>query len=444
MAPVRLRPEGVPLSLIGLPRVRRRVWLGTAFLLAPGSGPGVPEEFEVILRWKLPAGFKAVCSWGAGRHVGARLRSADLRHSVYLAGRLKTATREEGNRSVTVAIVDRFAFSLDQFAQMTTNIIKQQCAFMEEEAFPDFVVTAIPVGEPLKPDDSRVAGSGLYKSFALFVAPESRLDDAVEHLFAHELFHHWNGKLLPAQQPERRVYWFVEGFTDYYSLRILYNSGHWDARTYAKWINRHVREYYSNPAINASNEDINEDYWNKRNTVGEVAYQRGLLLGLRWHKLARKKGVSEGIDGLFKSLVKRGRKGGFQVSNSDIRQAGTEMFGPWFAEEFDRYVIRAETIELPADVLAPGLVGRRTEICEYELGFDELRSLVDQKVHGLVKGSAAERAGLREGDQLVTWSIKADPDHLTQLRVQRGGYVNSVTYYPRGRGRPVVQFHPAE
>lgn len=415
--------------------------LGNAFLLVPNSGPGVPEEFEVIMRWKLPAGFKAVCSWGVGRHIGARIKATDLRHSVYLVGRLKTTTRNEDGRKVTVAMVDRFGFTLDDFVEMTTTIIKRQCEFMLEDDFPDFVVTAIPVGEPLKPGDSRIAGSGLYNSFALFVAPESKIDDAVQHLFAHELFHYWNGRLLPPTQPERRVYWFVEGFTDYYALRILYESGYWDARKYAKWINRHIREYYLNPAINASNEDIDKGYWNKRNTVGEVAYQRGLLLGLRWHKLARKKGVVEGVDRLFRSLVNRGRHGSFRVSNHAVRRAGKELLGSWFAAEFDRYVMRAETIDVPPDVLAPELVGKLTEVYKYELGFDQAKSLKDRKVRGLVGGSAAEKAGLREGDRLVGWSIPGDSETVVKLSVQRAEHTSAISYYPRGKKRVVMQFH---
>ncbi len=416
--------------------------LGNAFLLVPNPGAGVPEEFEVVLRWKLPAGYTAVCSWGAGRHVGARIKATDLRHSVYLAGRLAKKTVREDGRRVTVAMVDRFGFTIDDFAQMTSTIIKDQCDFMLEEDFPEFVVTAIPVGQPLKEGEARIAGSGLYQSFALFVAPEAGLDDAVEHLFAHELFHYWNGRLLQAKQPERLVYWFVEGFTDYYALRILYESGCWNADKYAKWINRHIREYYWNPAINASNEDIDKDYWNKRSTVGEVAYQRGLLLGLRWHKLARKQGVSDGIDRLFKSLVNRGRAGSLQVSNPVIRRVGKDVLGPWFAAEFDRFVVKAETVDVLPDALSPELVGKLTEVYEYELGFDRARSLRDRKVRGLVPGSAAEKAGLHEGDRLLGWSLQNDPDRPTKLHVQRGEQTRTITYHPRGAKCVVVQFRP--
>lgn len=418
--------------------------LGNAFLLVPNSGPGVPEEFEVVIRWKLPAGYQAVCSWGAGRHIGARMKASDLRHSVYLAGRLATTTRNDEGRKVTVAMVDDFGFTLDEFAAMTNAIIAGQCAFMLEEHFPEFVVTAIPVGEPLKAGDARVAGSGLYNSFALFVAPEAKLDDAVEHLFAHELFHHWNGRLLAAQQPERLVYWFTEGFTDYYALRILHESGHWSAAKYAEWINRHVREYYLNPAINASNETIEKDYWNERATVGEVAYQRGLLLGLRWHKLARAQGVSDGIDRLFKALVNRARGSGREVSNSLVREAGRELLGDWFAGEFDRFVTRAETIDLPTDALLPTLRGEPREVYSFELGFDRERSLKDRKVRGLVPGSAAERAGLRAGDRLLGWNLNNDPDQPTRLRVERAGKEQTITYYPRGAKRVVPQFSATE
>jgi hypothetical protein len=418
--------------------------LGNAFLLVPNSGSGVPDDFEVIVRWKLPAGYTAVCSWGAGRHIGARIKATDLRHSVYLAGRLVRKTVEEHGRKVTVAMVDRFGFTLDEFAETTSTIVNHECDFMQEEEFPDFVVTAIPVGEPLKPGEARLAGSGLYNSFALFVAPESKLNDAVEHLFAHELFHNWNGRLLQAQQPERLVYWFVEGFTDYYALRILHESGYWDAATYARWINRHMREYYLNPAIHASNEEIDADYWTKRSTVGEVAYQRGLLLGLRWHKLARQRGVAEGIDRLFRSLVNRGRQGGFEVSNHAVRQAGQEQFGAWFAAEFDRFVTRAETIDVPPDALAPDLVGKLTEVYAYELGFDQAQSLKDRKVRGLVSGSAAARAGLREADRLLAWNIQGEPDIAVSVKVQRGQQTEAIRYYPRGARRVVMQFQPPD
>ena len=418
--------------------------MGNAFLLVPRPAQGESDEYEVILRWQLPDGWKAACSWaGTGRSVGARIKADDLRHSVYLAGELVTRTVQDEGRTVTVAMVDAFDFSADGFARMASTIIRHECEFMDEKQFPPFVVTAIPVGQALRKGESRLSGAGLYDSFALFVAPKSTLNDAVEHLFAHELFHFWNGRMLAAAEPERLLYWFVEGFTDYYALRILYESGQWDAERYAKWINRHIREYHRNPAIHAPNEDIAARFWTERDTVGEVAYQRGLLLGLRWHRLARDQGVSDGLDRLFKALVERARQGAFELTNEAIRTNGVSRLGPWFGPEFDRFVVKAETVPVPEDALRPHLVGQIQPTYEYELGFDRDESLAVKRVSGLVPGSAAAKAGLREGDVLASYHIYGDPNKKIELHIRRGKLTKTIRYYPRAARQDVLQFRPA-
>lgn len=417
--------------------------VGNAFLMTPESGVGGPTTCEFLIRWELPRGWKAACSWGGvGPHVGDTVAATDVRHSVYVAGELVTQSSRRDGLDVTVAIVDAFGFKAGEFLNMAADIVRDQCAFMSETEFPPFLVTAIPVGTKLKEGEARLSGMGLYNSFALCVAPESQLNDAVEHLFAHELFHYWNGRVLGAAQPERRVYWFVEGLTDYYALRILHESGRWDAARFARWINKHIREYHANPAIGATNEEIDARYWDARDTVGEMAYQRGLMLGLRWHRRARDAGVREGLDRLFKALVERGRAGGFELSNTAIRSAGRTALGPWFEEDFDRHVVRAEPVELPADALEPALTGKVRPVYEFELGFERTRSLKEKRVIGLVDGSPAAQAGLQEGDELSGWRIPTDADTKAEIQVRRAGKVRTIAYYPRGAKREVLQFTP--
>ena len=419
--------------------------IGNAFLLVPVAGGQTPEEYEVLLRWQLPEGWKAACSWGgAGRSLGARLKARDVRQSVYLAGPLVVkTTRVEGAREITVAMLDQFGFKADDFAQMAAEIIAAQCAFMGEADLGPFVVTAAPAGGPATGGAALVSGMGLYRSFALLAPPGCGLTEGVEHVFAHELFHYWNGRLLRAAEPEELVYWFTEGFTDYYALRILHESGRWKAATYAKWVNRHLRQYAANPARNVRNDEIAGRFWKERDTVGEIPYQRGLLLGLRWHRLARDRGVVEGVDRWLKMLVRRARSDEFRVTNETLRETGVEALGGWFAAEFDRYVTAAETAEPPADALAPELVGAVTAVYEYELGFDRERSLKERRVVGLAAGSAASQAGLREGDEVGAWSIPGDPDEEVRLKVRREGKLETISYYPRGKRSELLQFKPA-
>ena len=363
--------------------------IGATFLLAPQPGyGGQPSEFDAIVRWQIPGGWKAVCSWGTGKTVGAHLNVDDLRHSVF------------------------------------------------------FVVTAIPVGEEREQGSMTLSGTGLYRSFALFMPPRAELNDSVDHLLAHELFHYWNGRVLKADDPEELVYWFTEGFTDYYALRILYESQRWSGTTFAKWVNRHLRGYATNPARNATNERIRAEFWKERDTVGEAAYQRGLLLGLRWHRLAHEHGVSEGVDRFVRALVERGRAG-HKLSNTMLRKTAEETLGTWIKSELERYVERGETVDVPVRALEPEFVGQMQTVYEFELGFDRANSIKAKKVIGLVPESAAARAGLREGDELTGWSITADADQEATIRVRRGGEARNILYYPRGPARHVLQFHAA-
>lgn len=416
---------------------------GNAFLLTPEAGGDVPSTYTALLRWKLPSDWKAVCSWGAGKSVATTIDAADLRHSVYVAGKLTLKESSADGRPVMVAMLNRFGFETDDFVKLATTIIARECEFMRDTTFPPFVITVVPVGEAVGENGSQLSGSGLYNSFALFMAPENKLNDAVQHLFAHELFHYWNGRVLGAASPEGLVMWFTEGLTDYYARRILFESGVWDAATYAKWTNRQIRQYAWNPAANASNEKIKDGFWRERDTVGEAAYQRGMMLGLRWHKLARERGVKDGLDALLHSLLDRARREKFELSNEGIRRVGREVLGDWFAADFDRFVMNAENVELPLDALAPSLTGKQSRAYEFDPGFHQDKSLQVRKIVGLKPGSAAEKAGLREGDELAGWDMFTDADQETVLKVRRDGKVKTISYYPRGESREAVLFSPA-
>jgi predicted metalloprotease with PDZ domain len=166
------------------------------------------------------------------------------------------------------------------------------------------------------------------------------------------------------------------------------------------------------------------------------------MLGLRWHRLARDAGVREGFDKLFKALVDRGRAGGFELTNEAVRAAGRAALGAWFEQEFDRHVTQAERIELPEDALAPALSGKVRPVFEFELGFERTGSLKEKRVHGLIAGSEAERAGLRDGDELTGWRIPGDADTKVELQVRRGEKLKTIAYYPRGAKQEIMQFSP--
>lgn len=421
--------------------------IGNTFMLAPPPGWGHPHEFEFLVVWDIPRDWRAACSWGYGRTIGGRISADELRHAVYLAGELVTHTLPvEGARELRVVMVDAFAFDAEAFATRAAQIVQDQVAFMGDARFPHYVVTVVPVGPPLAAGNARLAGAGLDQGFALWLAPRSPLGPPVDHLFAHELFHHWNGRVLRAAHPggEGALAWFLEGFTEYYALRLLRAEQRWDNATFAEWINRHVRAYADNPARNASNDEIAARFWSDRQTYGEAAYQRGVMLGLRWHQLARERGRPEGVDAWLRALLAKAGDGVLELSNELLRTEGERALGAWFGAEFDRYVVQVADVEVPSDALEPWLTGRVGPVYAFELGFNRQESLATQRVTGLLPGSAAERSGLRDGDELVGWNLHNNPDERIQLQVRRGAQVRTIRYLPRGESRDLLQFRPRD
>ena len=77
------------------------------------------------------------------------------------------------------------------------------------------------------------------------------------------------------------------------------------------------------------------------------------------------------------------------------------------------------------------------------LGFDQASLSGERKViRGLVAGSAAATAGLRDGDEVAesddVLEVQKDPANLMKLKVKRGSQVVPIEYLPRGE--PIDSF----
>jgi hypothetical protein len=74
---------------------------------------------------------------------------------------------------------------------------------------------------------------------------------------------------------------------------------------------------------------------------------------------------------------------------------------------------------------------QQAEFRRFELGFDVAASIKARRLAGLVPGSAAAAAGLREGDVLKGWSIYGgDTERDALLQVERDGKVVDVSWRP--------------
>lgn len=182
-----------------------------------------------------------------------------------------------------------------------------------------------------------------------------------------------------------------------------------------------VIRHFANPEMNASNEEIRVRFFDN-DALSVVPYTRGALYAAELDAaLRRASGGKRSLDELIRSLGLEER------AASAFREAVLREAGPEAAERFDAVIVRGEQPNPPEDAYGFRFTRRPRTIARYELGFDDRGGSVRE----LISGSAAQRAGLVEGDELI--SVEAAPLLPTQevtVVVKRDGKEHVVRYFP--------------
>ncbi len=399
----------------------------------------------ISLEWKgfEQAGWALASSHGVGAGPLAITADADtFRHAVFVAGKFTVFERMALGSPVRVAVWgDDWGSSTSDFADQCARIVEIERAFFDDRDRPPFLITLIPIGTSDR-RSSFLGGTGLLNSFALFLQPGARLDRgpdggmSVTWLLAHEMFHEWNGSTIRLAQPERRGYWFSEGFTDFYARRLLARNGLLDEDEFVASWNRRLTEFATHPQRGASAARIEEAFWSDRE-VQSLPYVRGDLIALKVDYAIRNATQGEkSLDDLMRALVRQAREERREFTVDDL----IAEIGRWSdartAAEVRAVAVDGAELELSADTFGPDYQLLPTTAVQFELGFDFQRTRAAKAITGLVAGSAAERAGLHEGDALRGLSLSpGQPDSPVVISIvaDAAGAAKEVRYLPQGK-----------
>ena len=398
------------------------------------------------------AGWEAFSSYGAGeRRHELDTTLADLRQSLFVAGRLQVHRRAVLGGTLTVTLDDHdWPFDGARFADLAARIIDLERRFLGDSDAGDYWVDAIAVGRP-SAEGLSFGGTGLTGAFALFLQPDTEiaLDSRgglpIRKLLAHECFHEWNGRRLRLAEPEEPLYWFSEGFTDHFARTILREAGWLDEQAYVDSVNELLREYTTSPQRNLPAAALGELFWSDR-VAQRQPYLRGDLAAfLLDHGMRRASGGTRGLADLMRELLDRARAGAGNLDAETLLTSFARHAGPELAATLAAIVVDGETVRVPPDLLGPGWRLTETTVDTWDPGFDLDASLEAGRVLGLRPGSPAERAGLVEGRALLGWSVhRGDPARDIELQVQAPGEVLTVRYRPVGAPVAVPRFESRE
>ncbi len=394
-------------------------------------------------------GWRTLCSFGSGAHVVVERPLDEFRQAVFLAGRYRVLERSIRGRTLCVALPEQgLRVDPEAFADLAARVVEAQRAFFDDWDYPFYLVSAVATGRE-DAHGATLGGTGLTDSFALFLQRGSDVREGsplyanVLHVLAHEMFHNWCGRWTPIAEPEQLCYWFSEGFTEFFTRRLLLRSGLSTREEYAQSLERSLHEYQRSPRRNAPNEAIREGFWKERE-LGELPYRRGDLVAARLDAAIRAhSGGKHSLDDFLREAVALGRRGE-KLDVETLLARIARWTDAALAAELRAVVVEGATLELAPDTFAPCLAIEPALVPGYELGFDFEKSRAAKAITDLVRGSAAERAGLAEGQTLAGFRGEMRADRPVHVDVLVDGARRAIEYLPQGAGErlPCVRVVP--
>jgi predicted metalloprotease with PDZ domain len=240
-------------------------------------------------------------------------------------------------------------------------------------------------------------------------------------LISHEYFHTWNVKQLRPDALARYDYsqenytpllWFFEGFTSYYDDILLRRAGLIDDATYIKLLGKTIAQVQQTPGRHVQTvAQASFDAWVKyyrqdENTPNATVsyYTKGSLVALCLDLSLRKE--NQTLDNVMRGLWKR-CKGG-PMREQDLLDELQALTGRSWQPEINAWVHSTQDLPLRECLTAHGVtIEADISSMAQRLGLRVSEVGGSVQIKGVLRGSAAETAGLAPGDEWLGLDVGA-------------------------------------
>lgn len=427
---------------------------GRLFLVLPNDK--MNERFNVNIQWQ---DFERI-NWQTVQAVTANpqtdkyeiISKSALLSSVFMAGDfdLHQVLTPYGMVKIAMQKSD-WRFTDEEFSSLARKIVQSEREFFNVDINPDaepFLISLVEVDRNL--NGISISGTSLHNSFAMFASPKAQLmqtdlgepNTTIGFVLAHEMMHQWIGTdLQTSETPEALGYWFTEGFTEYFSLQVLYQHQLITLSTYIDMLNGFLRNYWLSTHKNLNNKKVARSFWSDAG-IQKIPYLRGFLIAMSTDQSMRQSSTIRLQDLIKKMLEKSdGQTTNTGVSNNALLFNLQKHIGKEQANQLYDVVNNGSSIQLDFDLLSPCLQLNNKQFGEYDPGFDLDKSEIDMLITGLSVSAAAYKAGLRNGNELAGWSISPDPREKATVSVysNKQGDIKTFEFFPVDKTTSVPQ-----
>jgi predicted metalloprotease with PDZ domain len=420
--PIFPRLDGTSFSAIGM----------TLFAI-----PQTSARYRVAIHWDLSAmgpGAAGVSSLGDGDAESPAQPVENIRRIVVMAGQLHSEPQRPTGRFEAVWGGDP-GFDPRPAMQWSQKLHAWMIDFFDTPGDPAYRVF-------LRNNGGRNAGGGVAFPNSFFATwGPGVTGESMKQILGHEMVHTFTQNELGK--------WYVEGDAVYYQERLPWRAGMVSTQAYLRDINLTAARYYTNLKIHTT-EDKVEPYFFKDPWINTIDYDRGALYFAKLDAMIRKASSGrKSIDDLVRIMVHESRSGKtvdnetwFALLRGNIGETAVTLTKSMFA---------GAIIVPDSDAYGPCFSRYRTRLRRYELGFKAAPAALGAPavISGLIPGSEAAKAGLRNGDSVILPALtsegpRRDPEATVTARVTRGDKSFTVTWLPRGEAVDSYQWKRVE
>jgi len=419
--------------------------IGQLFLVLPDDK--MTDLLNVNVQWQE---FEAI-NWQTVQAVAGNshldkyeiVSKSALLSSVFMAGDIQLHQTLTPYGVIKIAMQkNNWHFKAEDFASLGRQIVQSEREFFGVEINPDaepFLISLVEVDKDL--NGISIGGTSLHNSFAMFASPSAKLmqtdfsepNTTIGFVLAHEMMHQWIGHgVKTSEKPEALGYWFTEGFTDYFSLQVLYRRQLITLDNYVEMMNSFLRNYWLNPKRNISNQVIASGFWTNKN-IERMPYQRGFLIAMLSDQRMRLVSDLRLRDMLQKMLDHSdGIANHTAVSNRSLLFNIQNRVGEELGKHIKNVVYNGSTVNLQDQIFSPCLKFVKTPMGDYDPGFDLDTSEHKKQITGLKQNSDAYKAGLRNGQELAGWDISGNSAIKASVSIYKDklGGVKTFEFFP--------------
>lgn len=386
----------------------------------------------VALDWnKMPKLWNIANSLHSGtRQYKGKILLSDFVNSLYVAGDYRMYTTFINKKPVYVAMRGKnWKFTDSTMLNAVSQVISTERNFWNDHTEASFLVTLTPFD-----GQGSINGSALNKAFLTCMTTEFPFDLHLYGLLSHEYFHRWNGVEMYMQgaENEQEDAWFGEGFTEYYTYKLLYKGNLISLEEYIQKTNSTLAEYYLSPVKNESKEAMGKNFWGSRD-FQMLPYKKGFAYALYLDYLIQKTtNQQKSLDDFMFSLRSSVQSG--EKLTEELFLKNLNLFlGKDIRREHHEYITSGKTIPVMSGSMGKEVSDSIQSLSPFELGFDFDATAKTNIISGVVENSNAWKAGLRDGQAWKGGSIYFDNiEKEAEVVIMENGTEKKITYFPKG------------